>query len=363
MLVLTADYAPRAWSGIGTAVAAQAAAVARRGVEIDVLVPEDHPAASEAAAEGPPGVHRLTPARFPLRPEAFDAVHLHSLGLAELAFQLRSRFGLPLVYTSHALIDDELPRYGRSSGWSGIQDLVLARSDHVVFPSASERRAAVRRGGDLARRSSVHPNGLARAKAPSAPSPRTGPVVFAGRFAETKGVRLLCDVAALLAGHPAIRFVLAGGHGDAAGRRAVSALCARRPDRCRSVGWLPPAGLERLFRSASVVVVPSSYEPFGMVALEAMRAGAPVLAAATGGLRELVRPGSGGLLVRSRRPGDWRAAIVALWERPALRRELGRRGPAHVAEHYDADVLAEALVDDVYAPLRTRRRRARGVAA
>ena len=351
VLVLTADYAPGAWSGIGTAVAVQAAAVARRGLDVDVMVPEDR-IARGAAQTARLRVRPLNRSRFPYRPDDFDVVHLHSLGFTELALQIRSRFGIPLVDTAHASLRDELP--GRSSGWTRVQDLVVARSDHVVFPSAAERDAATRRSPGLAKRSSVHPNGVPPAVVHSTASARTGPIVFAGRFAETKGLALLSEIVDSLDGHPAIRFVLAGGHAEPAGRRMVADLVARHPERCRTVGWLAPAALQRLFARASMVLVPSRYEPFGLVALEAMRAGAPVLAAATGGLREVVGPESGGVLVRSRRPEDWCAAILELWRSPGLRASLARRGPSYVAERYDPDTLAGALVDEVYRPLAAR---------
>src|SRR3954465_5289348 len=103
VLVLSADYAPGALSGIGTAVATQATAVARRRVEVDVLVPADHPAIRSRA----PPVRAPDAGGFPPRAAGFDVVHVHSLALAELALQLRERFGLPLVYTSHASVRDE----------------------------------------------------------------------------------------------------------------------------------------------------------------------------------------------------------------------------------------------------------------
>jgi glycosyltransferase involved in cell wall biosynthesis len=289
--------------------------------------------------------------RFPSAPERFDVVHLHSLGFAELALQLQAKFGLPLVYTSHSSVHAELPRWSRTSGWGSVQDRVLARSDHVLFPSLAERTATVARLPGLEHRSSVHRNGSVRAPSPPPAAARTGPVVFAGRFSESKGLSLLSEVVDRLAGQPGIRFTFAGGHGDEQGRRIVTELVERHPDRCRVSGWLAPPALEQLFAAASMVVVPSRYEPFGMVALEAMRVGAPVLAAATGGLREVVGPGSGGLLVHSRRAEDWCAAIVHLWNAPELRATLAQRGPAYVAEHFDPDTLARALVERIYQPL------------
>ena len=351
VLVLTADYPPRVWSGIGGAVALQAEAAARQGVEVDVLLPPGQAVARVGAAR----VHELSASRFPLTAPDFDLVHLHSLGFSELALQLRSRFGLPLVYTAHASLRDEVPAFARRSGWAAAQDRILARSDHVLFPSESERRRAPIPAG----RASVLPNG---AEPTSVRGSADGPIVFAGRFAESKGVLLLREIVERLASRPGPSFVLAGGHGDEPGERAVELLVRRFPGRCRRVGWLGRQALDRLFAEASIVLVPSRYEPFGMVALEAMRVGTPVLAASVGGLREVVRQGSGGVLVESPTADSWCAAIRHLLSRPDLRAELARRGPRYVAANYDADRLARTLVERVYRPLVERRPATAGAA-
>jgi glycosyltransferase involved in cell wall biosynthesis len=354
VLVLTADYAPGAWSGIGAAVAVETAAVAGQGVEVDVLLPPDREASPAAPRPAGLRIHRLSPARFALPPRAFDIVHLHSLGFGDLAIQLRSRFGLPLVYTAHASVRAEVPEFGGESGWRAVQDLVLARSDHVLFPSTAERTAALSRSLDLHRRSSVQPNGVARGVTPSARATTPGPIAFAGRFAESKGVLLLREIVDRLCAQPGPRFVFAGGHGDELGRRTIDGLVRRHPDRCRRIDWLAPDALERLFAEAGMVVVPSRYEPFGLVALEAMRAGAPVLAAPVGGLREVVGHGSGGLLVVPDNADGWCTAILRLWCSPRLRADLAGRGPRWVAERYDPDRLAQSLVERVYRPLSRR---------
>jgi len=349
-LMLTADYPEPVWSGIGTAVAAQAAALTAVGVDVHVLAPAraDGPAAAPAGRG--PVVHGLSGDRCPVRPAEFDVIHLHSLSLGELALEMRRRFRVPLVYTAHSLLERELPGVPEAEGWRRLQVALMTRSDHVVFLSADERTAALDRLPSLAGRSSVLPNGVA-ALPPAGPAPEEpGPVVFAGRFARSKGMALLDVIVRRLAGR--YRFVVAGGHGDALGHRIADGLAAAHPEACRVVGWVDRETLDRLFSGAGLVLIPSEYEPFGIVALEAMRVGAPVLAAAVGGLVEAVGPGSGGRLVRSRDPRVWCEAIHEILGAPALRRELRRRGPAYVALRHDPVRLARRLVDEVYRPVR-----------
>jgi glycosyltransferase involved in cell wall biosynthesis len=347
-LVLTADYAPLTWSGIGTAVATQARALDRLdGVGVRVLFAGDDARVPEDAF-----VHRLSPRRCPVRPAEFDLIHLHSLALAELAFQMRRRFGLPLVYTAHSLLHRELAGHPGAAGWVRVQTAVLRGSDHVVFLSRQERAEALARLPELAGRCSVVPNGLRPPALPAVPrSPHDGPIVFAGRFTRAKGIVLFAEIVRRLAGTDGYRFVLAGGHADVAGQAVATQLRERYPDACQVVGWVRRQAVDALLARARLVLVPSRYEPFGMTALEAMAMGVPVLAAAVGGLPDLVTAESGGQLVDSSDPAVWCRSIVDLLCSPQRYRELSRRGPRHVTRHHDAVRLAARLVDDVYRPL------------
>jgi len=359
VLMLTADYPPNPWSGIGVAVERQARALAELGARVQVLVAAapGRPLAAPAEA-GRLSVHPLSRRRFPVDPRGADVVHVHSLALADLALEVRRRAGAPLVYTAHSLVEDEL-RFGRVDGsltrsWRAVQARLFAEADRVVFLSRAEHAAALARYPELEERSGVVANGVPdpdpEPEAPR-PEPAMGPVVFAGRFARTKGMELLGDaVARVLARRPA-RFVVAGGHGDGVGEWVARDLRRSHRGACAVTGWLSRAAVDGLFARAAVVLVPSLYEPFGLVALEAMRAGAPVLAADVGGLRDVVTPDSGGRLVRSRDPERWADEVCALLASPDARRHLRERGPRHVRAHFGARRSAERLLQDVYQPV------------
>jgi glycosyltransferase involved in cell wall biosynthesis len=328
LLLLTADYPPATWSGIGTAVFHQASALAAIGADARVL--------TLARVEEGPRVHRLSAERFPIAVEAGDVVLLHSLALAELALELQRRYGLPLVYTAHALVEIELGSV--AAPWAAVQRRLFDAADLVIFVSRAEAGAAAEIVPLLAGRATVLHNGLPAPPPPRAYDP-SGPIVFAGRFTRSKGFDLVLDVAAAI-GPP---FVLAGGHGDADLHRAAAALA--RDGRCRLAGWLDRAAIEDLFASAALVIMPSRYEPFGMVALEAMRMGAPLLASARGGLTEIVGPpDSGGRCVRDLDAPAWIAAARALMSDPAEREALHRHGPAYVARRFDAAARAADLL-------------------
>ncbi len=358
VLVLTADYPPAVWSGIGTAVERQAKALARGGAGVQVMVaPRQGVAAPAPYANGRLSVRPLDPRRFLVDPASFDIVHLHSLSLAELALQIRARTGAPLVYTAHGLLGPELGAHVSAAPWRTVQDALLAAADAVVVLSASERALVCRALTELSAFGRLHVvgNSVADDRDVVMPTACLGDerhpfILFAGRFAASKGLDLLEAMWGRLAERWGGDLVIAGGHGDDEGDSVVDRLCARWPNRCRRAGWLLGPDLQVLYRAASLVVVPSRYEPFGLVGLDALALGTPVLASAVGGLAEIVVPAMGGLTLASRDPDVWAETALGIVRTP-LSPEQRRRAGAAVRARYDGGALAARLRDEVYRPL------------
>jgi 1,4-alpha-glucan branching enzyme len=346
VLMLSADFVPRPWSGIGVAVARQARALAEIGVEVHVVVASrgELPRADEP---GSLHLYRLVRSHFPIDPRGFDWVHVHSLQLADLALEIRNRFQVKLVCTVHGW--PHIEQEGTLDGvrWSRVQQRLLRGCDYVVFLSRAEYDLGVSLVPEVAGRSSIIAHGVPPPTS-AARDRRRGPVVFAGRFAASKGISLLTETARRLLERGQVSIVIAGGHGDGPGTAAVARLAARFPSACLVPGWLETEHLEELFGEASVVLVPSAYEPFGLVALEAMRMGAPVVAADVGGLRDIVNERSGGRRIDSRDPGVWARAALELLDDPETATALSRRGPAEVARRFSQSAAAERLVREVY---------------
>ena len=120
------------------------------------------------------------------------------------------------------------------------------------------------------------------------------------------------------------------------------------------LGWIGDDVLHSLYRIADVCVVPSIYEPFGLVALEAMASDCPCIVADTGGLREVVPHNEAGLRFRARDPEALGEMVERLLTDPALRDRLVAEGSEHVLRFDWADV-AESTAGG----LRRARRRAR----
>jgi glycosyltransferase involved in cell wall biosynthesis len=154
-------------------------------------------------------------------------------------------------------------------------------------------------------------------------------VLFVGRLAKKKGVEYLIRAFPdVLARHPSARLVVVG---DGPCRGELEALSSqlRLQDRVHFAGAQPPATLPRFYQSSRLFVGPSvvarsgDTEAFGLVFVEAMAAGCPVVGTAVGGIPEVVIAGRTGLLVEPESPASLAAAINRLLDSPA---EAGRMG-------------------------------------
>jgi 1,4-alpha-glucan branching enzyme len=330
----------------------QAHALAGCGLEVCVLhssrspVQEDHPS---------PGlvVHPLNQKKIPVDARQFDLLHLHSLALSELALEIKNRYKLPLIYTAHSLLDNELESSIEKTLWGSMQEIIFQASDYVIFLNSQERAKAIGMLGYLSEKSSVIPNPIPPPEPDIHAFQTPGPIVFAGRFTRQKGIALLAEIIHRLSVRSNYHFVLAGGHADEYGEKQINRLQTEFPGSCHLAGWVGRDALEHLFSRAGLVLVPSFYEPFGMVALEAMRMGAPVLGAAVGGLRENITPASGGRLVWGHEPEEWCARIVELMEDRAANLQLRRQGPIFIQNHYHPEKIAARIVQEVYSGTRS----------
>lgn len=196
-----------------------------------------------------------------------------------------------------------LEAYGHFEGWSTKQAKELGRVQEMaaqiaarnIFPSFSELHLA----GSLKWNvegilNYVVPNAFVPAGKLRKP-PENATVTFfaAGRFSDyVKGADLLYRAfTGLLQSHPSARLLVAGDKD-----RFTELLRALPSSSWKFLGWLPRPELIAAMQSADAVVVPSRYEPFGMIAVEAMAAGTPVIAMEVGGLAEIIQHGQTGWL-------------------------------------------------------------------
>jgi D-inositol-3-phosphate glycosyltransferase len=191
-----------------------------------------------------------------------------------------------------------------------------------------------------------------RAKLGIAPAERV--VLFVGRIDPIKGIDTLIDAAELLADrqplglHPT--FVIVGGDLDDQGapigplaRVAETVTSKGLASRFRLVGSQPQDQLPVFYSAADVVSVPSRYESFGLVAVEALACGTPVVASRAGGLRFTIDEGATGILVKPQSAPALAAGIEAILTDDRLRAAVAERARPSV-ERYDWSNIAQQVM-------------------
>jgi glycosyltransferase involved in cell wall biosynthesis/GT2 family glycosyltransferase len=187
------------------------------------------------------------------------------------------------------------------------------------------------------------------------PDPRVGErsatVLFVGRFERRKGIDLLLEaIPMVLDSAPDTRFVLIGrddfddGSGSTYRRRFEERHAgAAWRDQVEFRGEVDDEALRLAYRSCDVFVAPSRFESFGLIYVEAMEAGAPVVALAAGAAPEVVGDGEVGLLVEPDDAPALAAAIGRLVADPAASRELGAAARRRFEQRFGVDAMVDAL--------------------
>jgi len=179
--------------------------------------------------------------------------------------------------------------------------------------------------------------------APPRPRPRAPRLLAVGQLLRGKGFDLAIDALQHLPAAVTLTLV-----GDGPSRAALQARADRlAPGRVRLLGYVPPHALTAVYDEARVVVVPSRWpEPFGMIGVEAMRRGRPVVGAAHGGIPEWLEEGAGGRLFA---PGD-AAALAAAAQALLGDDDAGERARAFVARRFSHEAAVtevETLLGEV----------------
>ncbi|MER7042578.1 D-inositol-3-phosphate glycosyltransferase [Streptomyces microflavus] len=330
------------------------------------------------------------------RPGYYDLVHSHYWLSGQVGWLAAQRWGVPLVHAMHtmakvknaALAEGDTPEpAARVIGETQIvhaSDRLIANTaeeaDELVrFYDADPSAVAVVHPGVNLERFRPFPKGSDKLRPGEAPSARAAArarlglpqdaliPLFAGRIQPLKAPDvLLRAVAVLLDRDPSLRSrivvpVVGGPSGSGLAKPEGLQKLAARLGIADVVRFHPPVGQDRLadwFRAASVLVMPSYSESFGLVAIEAQAAGTPVVAAAVGGLPVAVRDEVSGFLIPGHDPEAYARAIERFADAPELVERMGAAAAAH-AQCFGWDTAASATADVYTAALADHRRRAR----
>ena len=281
--------------------------------------------------------------------DLLHAEHWYS-GLA--ALPAARDFGIPLVQSYHSIAaaadtplgDGERPEApGRLAG----EQLLAREADLVITVSEAEKQTVLERlGGERVRvvlpgvdTEVFRPCGGPECAERAAWLAHGGrpEVLVAGRLDPLKRFDLAIAAVAAIAEErrPNLRIVGAAPPDGAAYARSLhdAVADAGMITSTSFDGALLRSALAERLRLAALVLVPSHSETYGLVALEAAASGVPVIAAATGGLREAVLDGETGVLLESDEPAVWAAAIERVLGDAALAQRMGEAARAHALRH------------------------------
>jgi glycogen(starch) synthase len=379
--MLSWEYPPVMVGGLGRHVHSLSTTLARQGHRVTVVTRHAAGAALEEELDGVRVVRTPEdPPLFPLstqnllpwtmafnhavtraalrtaRTAEFDVIHAHDWLVAHSAITLREQLGLPLVSTIHAT------EAGRHQGWlphelnrniHSVEWWLVNESDRVIVCSHYMRWEVNRLLRVPFDRVDVVPNGVdmrrwqpdeRTAAAARGRYAGTGPLIgYAGRLVYEKGVQdIIRALPDLRARYPGLRLVVAG---DGPHRAALQEEVRRTgvPEAVSFTGFLGDELLP-VIASTDAMIVPSIYEPFGMVALEAAAAGVPVAAATTGGLKEIVEPGRTGMTFTPGDPQSLAAAASRLLGNADDARRMARTARHMVANRYSWNTVAHRSV-------------------
>jgi D-inositol-3-phosphate glycosyltransferase len=290
---------------------------------------------------------------------AYDLIHSHYWLSGQVGIKARQAWGVPHITTFHTLgaVKNLLCSSGSEPEvrLSVERDLVAA-SDRVLVTSGREKENLLRLYEAEPSRMAVAPCGVdldvfrpmdrttARRRIGAGGDERI--VLYVGRFAAEKGLDRLLHAVARLKHIPGLRLIVVGGDGerDAAHRQMeeVSRSCGIA-DRVAFRGRVEQAELPWYYSAADLLALPSSYESFGMVALEALACGTPVAATRVGAMEELLRNAPNGRLAQDLRPSALADAIEALLKDRATRPPMTDTIRRSVAPYAWSRVAAEVL--------------------
>ena len=372
--MLSWEYPPRVIGGLARVVASLSKELAASGWDVHVIT-ADHPNTDEFELDGLVKVHRVknqtdtTPdflnwvSRLNIgmlqlaiqlhNQSPFSIIHAHDWMVNDAAWTMKLGFGIPIVTTMHATesgrmhgIHNDLQRYIHQVEWR------LTYESWQVIVNSHSMSAEMQNLFSLpANKTIVIPNGTdpesftinfdRQHVRNSLASPNQRIVLYVGRLVREKGVQVLLDAAPkVLAACPETKFIIVGtGYYMEDLKQQANYLGIA--DQINFLGYVDDEELRKLYNIADVVCIPSLYEPFGIVALEAMSAKTPVVTSDTGGLRDFVEHMVTGITTYTGDSGSLAWGLLEALRNTDLSAHISREAYRRVVEIYNWKVIAK----------------------
>ena len=375
ILMLTWEYPPRIVGGIARVVHDLSQRLIRDGHEVTVITYKDGDAPEYESDKGVQ-VYRIE--NYMIRPnnfidwimqmnfnmiakaneliangEKFDTIHAHDWLVAYAAKTLKHSYNIPLVSTIHATesgrnsgIHDEVQRYINDTEW-----LLTYESSEVIVNSNYMKCELQRLFGLPFEKINVVPNGIninnfagierdyefRRQYAMD----NEKIILYVGRLVYEKGIQnLISAMPKILNGYHDSKLIIAG-KGGMLDELKAQANSMGLGDKVYFTGYLNAKQVQKMYKCADVAVFPSTYEPFGIVALEAMLAGVPTVVSDVGGLNEIIEHGVNGMKSYAGNSNSIADSVLSLLYDQKLCANISKNAKNKVKEQFNWNKIAQ----------------------
>jgi glycosyltransferase involved in cell wall biosynthesis len=383
VIMLSWEYPPRIVGGISPHVRDLSQQLQRKGIEVHVVTKHTPLAPDEETEPSGVQLHRVHLADQPndflheiqLLNQATDrrvrqlledwrpggqptVFHAHDWLSLDSARELKYEYKLPIVATVHATesgrhggIFNETSKYiHEQEYWLTYEAWrVIVCSEFMkheverLFNSPGDKIDVIYNGVEPEKFEFEWTDAERAAHRAKLALPEEKIVMYVGRFVREKGIHVLLNAASvILAQEPNTKFLIVGGGNRERFENFVQ--WSGLQDKVLFTGFMANRSLHQLYRVADVAVFPSLYEPFGIVALEGMAAGAPVVASDAGGLKEVVLHGQTGTLSYANNPESLAWAVLDVLRNPDRAQQMSIKARVRLKEEFDWSLLADQTI-------------------
>ena len=376
ILMLTWEYPPRIVGGIARVVHDLSRRLIKDGHEVTVVTYRDNMDIPEYENDKGVNVYRVD--NYMIHPNnfidwilqlnfnliakateiinkegAFDVIHAHDWLVASAAKTLKNAYGIPIVATIHATeagrnsgIHDDTQRYINDTEW-----MLTYEASEVIVNSNYMKNELQRLFGLPYEKINVIPNGInlnnyvgverdydfRRKYAMD----NEKIILYVGRLVYEKGIQhLIAAMPKILSNYHDAKLIIAGRGGMIEELKAEAASLGLN-DKIYFTGYLDSKQVPKMYKCADVAVFPSTYEPFGIVALEAMLAGVPTVVSDVGGLDEIVEHGVDGMKSYAGNPNSIADSVTALLYDHQLAANVSKKARQKVKEQFNWEKIAQ----------------------
>lgn len=283
----------------------------------------------------------------------FDVIHAHDWLVAYAAKTLKNSYNIPIVATIHATeagrnsgIHDETQRYINDTEWMLTYEAteVIVNSNYMkgeiqrLFGLPFEKINVVANGVNLNKFSGIDRDYSFRRRYAM---DNEKIILFMGRLVYEKGIQnLIAAMPKVLAGYHDAKLVIAG-KGGMIDELREQANALGLGNKIYFAGYLGGKDVEKMYKAADISVFPSTYEPFGIVALEGMLAERPIVVSDAGGLGEIVEHRETGMKSYCGNPNSIADSILELLYNPELYANVVKKAKAKVKNNFNWAKIAQ----------------------